>query len=127
MTGTDDITLVRDNAAKKFSWCILPGKSMTSVRSESSFGPQAGMPPKPADTSTEEQSPKHSAIWRLCGVTMPRPTLNQCLQSYFRRMQHVMARISHPLAIHDVACSIVHSVNNTGLAGQPKLFAEALF
>ncbi|KAG1753194.1 hypothetical protein EDB19DRAFT_1617889, partial [Suillus lakei] len=68
-----------------------------------------------------------SAIWRLCGVTMPRPTLNQCLQSYFRRMQHVMARISHPLAIHDVACSIVHSVNNTGLAGQPKLFAEALF
>ena len=45
-----DIALVRDAAAKKFSWFILPGRSMTFVRSDSSFGPKAHMDATEAGT-----------------------------------------------------------------------------
>ncbi|KAG2148005.1 hypothetical protein DEU56DRAFT_783500 [Suillus clintonianus] len=129
MTGTCDtvdIVLARDNAAKKFSWCILPGRSMASARSESSFTPQTRMLPKPADTSTEDRSAKHSAIWHLRGFTMTRPTLNQHLESYFHRMQQTAPRICHPLTIHNEARLIIHTVNNAGFAGQPKLLGEAV-
>ncbi|KAG2038589.1 hypothetical protein BDR03DRAFT_918548 [Suillus americanus] len=129
MTNTcdpDAVTLTRDNAAKNFSWYISPGRPMTTVRSKSSFAPRAWMPPRPTDTSTEEQSPKYLANWHLLGIRLTRPTLNQCLQSYFRRMQHVMARICHPLSIHNEACSIIHSLKNAAFI-EPKLLAEGLF
>ncbi|KAG1811141.1 uncharacterized protein BJ212DRAFT_1375158 [Suillus subaureus] len=126
MTEADAVTLVRDNAAKNFSWYISPGRPMISVRSESSFASRAWMPPRPANTSTEEQSPKHLANWHLLGIRLTRPTLNQCLQSYFRRMQHVMTRICHPLSIHNEACSILHSAKNAGFI-EPRLLAEGLF
>ncbi|KAG2359417.1 hypothetical protein BDR07DRAFT_1258200, partial [Suillus spraguei] len=61
------------------------------------------------------------------GIKMTRPTLNQRLQSYFRRMQHVMTRICHPLSIHNEACSIIHSAKNAGISNQPKWLAEKLF
>ncbi|KAG1780440.1 hypothetical protein EV702DRAFT_1082797 [Suillus placidus] len=123
----DAVTLARDHAAKNFSWCISPGRSMASARSESSFAPRAWMPPRPADTSTQEQSPQYPATWYLQGFRITRPTSSQCLQSYFRRMQHVMTRICHPLSIHHEARSIIHSVKNIGFVGQPKLLAEGLF
>jgi len=130
MTGTCDanaVTLARDNAAKNFSWYISPGRPMTSVRYKSSFAPRAWMPPRPAETSTEAHSSKYFATWHLLGSRLTRPPLNQRLQSYFRRMQHVMTRICHPLSIHNEACSIVHSVKNAGFVGQPRLLAEGLF
>jgi hypothetical protein len=58
-----DIALVRDAAAKKFSWFILPGRSMTFVRFDPSFVPKAWMPPKPEDISTEDRSKSSSAYW----------------------------------------------------------------
>ncbi|KAG2071877.1 hypothetical protein BDR04DRAFT_986704, partial [Suillus decipiens] len=61
------------------------------------------------------------------GIKMTRTTSSQCLQSYFRRMQHVMARICHPLSIHSEACSIIDSVKNAGIGNPPKWLAERLF
>jgi hypothetical protein len=130
MTGTcdaDAATLARDKAAKNFSWWISPGRSIGSVRSESSFATQAWVPPRPADALTEEQSPKYSATWYFRGFRMTRPILNPSLQSYFRRMQHVTTRICHPLSIHNEACSIIHSIRNAGFIDQPELLAEGLF
>ncbi|KAG1858968.1 hypothetical protein DFJ58DRAFT_781047 [Suillus subalutaceus] len=124
--NTDAVTLARDNAAKNFSWYISPGRPMIPVRSKSSFAPRAWTPPRPADTSAEEQSPKYLANWHLLGIRLTRPTLNQCLQSYFRRMQHVMTRICHPLSIHNEACSIMHSLMNATFI-HPNLLAEGLF
>ncbi|KIK40656.1 hypothetical protein CY34DRAFT_257061 [Suillus luteus UH-Slu-Lm8-n1] len=59
----------KDKPAKRFSWYISPGRSVRSARSESSFAPQAKMPPRPTDTPTEEQSPIYSATWYLRGIT----------------------------------------------------------
>lgn len=100
---------------------------MGSIWSGSRFAPPLWMPPRPADTTTEEQSPKHVANWHLLGIKMTRTTSSQCLQSYFRRMQHVMARICHPLSIHSEACSIIDSVKNAGIANPSKWLAERLF
>ncbi|KAG0698874.1 hypothetical protein DFH29DRAFT_939609 [Suillus ampliporus] len=120
-----DVILARDITAKKFSWFISPGRSMASVRHESTFASQPWMPPKPADTSTEDRLPKYSAIWHSRGVATTRPTLNQHLQSYFYRMQRIVPRICHPSIIHNEARLNIHSMN-ARFVGQPKLFGEAL-
>ncbi|KAG2127732.1 uncharacterized protein EDB93DRAFT_198409 [Suillus bovinus] len=125
-TGTcnlDTISLASDYAAKKFSWYISPGRFMNSVKSKSSFTPQTWTPPRPTDTSTDEQSSKYSVTWHLRGIRITRPTLNPRLQSYFRSMQHVMIRTCHHSSIHNEACSII----NAGFGGQPGLLAEGLF
>ncbi|KAG1768521.1 hypothetical protein EDD22DRAFT_872159 [Suillus occidentalis] len=44
-------------------------ESVRSAGSESSFAPQAKMPPRPTDTSTEEQSPIYPATWYFRGIT----------------------------------------------------------
>ncbi|KAG1739862.1 uncharacterized protein EDB91DRAFT_1134199 [Suillus paluster] len=118
-----DMILARDAAAKNFSWFILPGRSMASVRFESKFAPQAWMPPNPTYTSTEEQTPKY--IWHPHGVAMIRPTLNQHLQAYFYKVQHILPRICHPSVIHNEARLITHSVN-AGFNSKPESFGEAV-
>jgi hypothetical protein len=124
-----DITLARDVVARKFSWFILPGRSIAFVRFDSSYVPQAWMPPKPIGKSPEDRSPKPSAFWHPRGVAMLRPTLDQHLQMYFRRVQRMTPRTCHPSTIHHEARLIVHSVG-AGL-GQPKSLcdpvAKALF
>ncbi|OJA07525.1 hypothetical protein AZE42_07696 [Rhizopogon vesiculosus] len=115
-----DTTLARDLATKKFSWFILPGRSMTFVRFDV---PQAWMPQKPADIATVDQS-KSSAFWHPRGVPMLRPTLNQSLQMYFHRVQRIMPRTCHPSIIHHEAHSIIHSVSSG--PGQPKLWGNAV-
>ncbi|KIK34726.1 hypothetical protein CY34DRAFT_620990 [Suillus luteus UH-Slu-Lm8-n1] len=62
--------------AKVFSWHISPGRSVRSARSESSFAPQAKTPPRPTDTSTEEQSPIYSATWYFRSIRMTRPSFS---------------------------------------------------
>jgi hypothetical protein len=119
-----DITLVRDAAAKKFSWFILPGRSMTFVRFDPSFVPKAWMPPKPEDISTEDRSKLSSAYWYLRGVAMLKPTLNPLLQVYFHRMQCIMLRTCHPSIIHYESRSIVYLVS-AGL-GRSKLSGNAV-
>ncbi|KIK42600.1 hypothetical protein CY34DRAFT_136170 [Suillus luteus UH-Slu-Lm8-n1] len=71
----------KDKTAKSFSWHISPGRSVRSARSESSFAPQAKMPPRPTDTSTEEQSPIYSATWYFRGIRMTRPSFSPARHS----------------------------------------------
>lgn len=122
-----DITLARDVAAKKFSWFILPGRSMAFVKFDSSYVPQAWIPPaKPATGSTEDQSPKLSAFWYPRGVAKLRPTLNPYLQAYFYKIQHIMPRTCHPSVIHHEARLIIHSVSAGLNHSQPKLSGDAV-
>jgi hypothetical protein len=128
MIGTcNPDAVAKDKISKNFVWFISPGRSVSSARSESKFAPQATMPPRPTDTSTEEQSPLYSAIWYFRGSRMTRPILDTRLQSYFHKMQHFTTRICHPSCIYYEACSIVHSLRITGFVDQPDLLAEGLF
>ena len=117
-----DTILARDAAARKFSWFVFPGKSMASVRFDSSV--VLWMPSKPTRNYFEDRSPK-SLFWHPRGVAKLRPTLNQQLQMYFHKMQRITPRTCHPAIIHREACWIAHSLS-AGLAGQPKLLGGAV-